>query len=181
MKDLELKLISELMKNGRRSDRELAKAIGSSQPTITRNRIRLEREGYIKAYSMIPDFAKLGFEIMALTFTRFKRQLTDAELKKLREAAREIEKGFPHPAIMVMTGIGLGYDRVVLTLHENYKSYVEFMRITKQLPFLDLMQIDSFLMTLAGENNYMPLNLSNLANYMLSPINQKKGLNKIRE
>jgi DNA-binding Lrp family transcriptional regulator len=34
MKDIELRLISELMKNSRRSDRELAKAIGISQPTI---------------------------------------------------------------------------------------------------------------------------------------------------
>ena len=36
VKDAELKLISELMKNSRRSDRELAKAIGVSQPTIGR-------------------------------------------------------------------------------------------------------------------------------------------------
>jgi DNA-binding Lrp family transcriptional regulator len=32
MKDVELKLISELMKDSRRSDRELAKAIGVSSP-----------------------------------------------------------------------------------------------------------------------------------------------------
>ena len=36
VKDVELKLISELMKDSRRSDRELAKAIGVSQPTISR-------------------------------------------------------------------------------------------------------------------------------------------------
>jgi DNA-binding Lrp family transcriptional regulator len=36
MKDVELKLISELMKNSRRSHRELAHAIGVSQPTVSR-------------------------------------------------------------------------------------------------------------------------------------------------
>ena len=36
LKDVELKLFSELMKNSRRSDRELAKVIGVSQPTVTR-------------------------------------------------------------------------------------------------------------------------------------------------
>ena len=95
MKSVELKLLSELMKNSRRSDRELAKAIGSSQPTVTRTRTRLEEKGYIREYALIPDFAKLGFELMSLTFTKFKRQLTDEELKKLREAARRIEGTFP--------------------------------------------------------------------------------------
>jgi DNA-binding Lrp family transcriptional regulator len=58
MKDIERRLISELMKNSRRSDRELAKALGTSQPTITRTRGKLEREGIIKEYTMIPDFTK---------------------------------------------------------------------------------------------------------------------------
>ena len=65
MKDIELKLISELVKNSRRSDRELAKAIGISQPTVSRMRVRLEKEGLID-YSAVPNLAKLGFEIIAV-------------------------------------------------------------------------------------------------------------------
>lgn len=53
MKDIEVRIISELMKNSRRSDRELAKAIGVSQPTISRTIKRLEKEGYIREYTMI--------------------------------------------------------------------------------------------------------------------------------
>ena len=64
MKDVELRLISELMKNSRRSDRELAKATGVSQPTISRMIKKLEKERIIKEYTMIPDFVKLGYEIM---------------------------------------------------------------------------------------------------------------------
>jgi DNA-binding Lrp family transcriptional regulator len=41
MKELEGKWLSELLKNSRRSDRELAKAIGVSQPTTTRLRTKL--------------------------------------------------------------------------------------------------------------------------------------------
>jgi DNA-binding Lrp family transcriptional regulator len=48
MKDVELKLVSELMKNSRRSDRELAKAVGVSQPTVSRLVKRLEKDGLIK-------------------------------------------------------------------------------------------------------------------------------------
>jgi len=38
MKDFELKLISKLMRNSRRGDRELSRKLGVTQPTITRTR-----------------------------------------------------------------------------------------------------------------------------------------------
>ena len=56
------------MKNSRRSDRELAKATGSSQPTTTRLRTKLEKESYIREYMMIPNFSKIGYDIMALSY-----------------------------------------------------------------------------------------------------------------
>jgi DNA-binding Lrp family transcriptional regulator len=66
LKDTELKVISELMKNSRRSDRELAKAIGASQPTVSRIIKKLEKEKIIEEYTMIPNFSKLGYKILAL-------------------------------------------------------------------------------------------------------------------
>jgi len=64
MKDIELRLIAELMKDSRKSDRELAKVIGVSQPTITRIRTRLEKSGVIREYTIIPDFSQLGYTLM---------------------------------------------------------------------------------------------------------------------
>lgn len=64
LKAIELRLVSELMKNSRRSDRELARALGVSQPTVSRMISRLEKEGIIKEYTMIPDFKKLGYNIL---------------------------------------------------------------------------------------------------------------------
>lgn len=67
MKDIELRLISELVKNSRRSDRELARVLRVSQLTVTRTRARLEKEGMID-YGGIPNLAKLGYEIIAVVF-----------------------------------------------------------------------------------------------------------------
>jgi DNA-binding transcriptional regulator YhcF (GntR family) len=51
LKDIETRLIAELLKNSRRSDRELAKVLRASQPTITRARRKLEKESYIREFS----------------------------------------------------------------------------------------------------------------------------------
>ncbi len=53
MKDTELKVVVELIKNSRRSNRELARAIGMSQPTVTRTRTGLEKQGIIKEYTIV--------------------------------------------------------------------------------------------------------------------------------
>lgn len=89
MKEAELKLISELMKNSRQSDRELAKAIGVSQPTVTRMRTRLEKEGIIKEYTAIPNFARLGYQIMAVTLAKLEAPATAEVVERTMEIARE--------------------------------------------------------------------------------------------
>jgi DNA-binding Lrp family transcriptional regulator len=61
-------LLYALMKDSKRSDRELAKIVKVSQPTVTRMRKILEEQGYIREYTVIPSLEKLGFEILALTF-----------------------------------------------------------------------------------------------------------------
>ena len=61
-----MKVAAELLKNSHRSDRELAKVLRTSQPTVTRIRNKLEKEGFIQEYSIIPHFVKLGFEILVI-------------------------------------------------------------------------------------------------------------------
>ncbi len=53
-----LRLLFALIKGTRRSDRELARALGTSQPTITRKRTKLEKEGFIKEYTVIQTLEK---------------------------------------------------------------------------------------------------------------------------
>jgi DNA-binding Lrp family transcriptional regulator len=63
-----LKLLFALIKNSKRSDRDLAKILGFSQPTVTRVRKALEKEA-IKQYTIIPNLPYLGFDIIAFTFS----------------------------------------------------------------------------------------------------------------
>ncbi len=110
-KKTELRLICELMKNCRRSDRELANAVGTSQPTVTRMRRKLKETGLIKDYTAIPDFRRLGFKIMAFTFIRYREEMSPEEYKQVKISAQEYEKQFPTAYLMALRGSGLNSDR----------------------------------------------------------------------
>jgi len=45
-------LLLELLKDSKRSDRELARVLGVSQPTVSRMRSRLVKEGMIRSSSV---------------------------------------------------------------------------------------------------------------------------------
>jgi DNA-binding Lrp family transcriptional regulator len=102
LKEIERKLLSELLKNSRRSDRELAKAIGVSQPTTTRLRTKLEKEGYIKEYTIIPNFSKIGYTIMALNFIKLDPKIAAYDIEEFRAShpdtmGKDSVWGCPHP------------------------------------------------------------------------------------
>lgn len=79
-KDLPHKLSRELIRNSKQSDRDLAKILNVSQPTITRTRHKLEENKMIQDYTIIPDFRKMGFEILALTFVKMRPEILTPEV-----------------------------------------------------------------------------------------------------
>lgn len=168
MKELERKLIAELIKNSRRSDRELAKAVGCSQPTVSRMIKRLEKEGDIKEYTMIPDFHRLGYEIMALTFIQNEKKSGMEELEDLRTKGRELEKNSAVSALFIMNGIGRDSNRVILSLHESYSSFADFVRLMKQLAAYNVHYVDSFLISTTDKSHSRPLTFAVLGDRIAS-------------
>jgi DNA-binding Lrp family transcriptional regulator len=150
------------MKNSRRSDRNLAKAIGTSQPTVTRIRNKLEKEGYIREYTMIPDFSKLGYKIMAITFA-LSRFLEKEEAERAGKTLVDSVKDKQFEFIMLERGDGLGFDAVIISLHKDYASYLKVFEWIRQFDFLEVNKIDSFLINLEDNVRYRPLTFSTLA------------------
>ncbi len=168
MKKTEWKLISELMKDSRRSDRALARAVGVSQPTVARMIKKLEKKGYIKEYTVIPDFLKLGYHLLALVFVKLKSGLSAEEIERARRLSKETLKTGPFEVVMVERGMGMGYDGVFLSLHEDYASYLKFKDWLKQFAFLEWSKIDSFIISLDDEVHYRPLTFATLAKHLLT-------------
>jgi DNA-binding Lrp family transcriptional regulator len=167
LRDIELRLLSELMKNSRRSDRELAKVLRISQPTVSRVLKRLEKEGFIKGFTIIPDFSKIGFQIMSFTFARLKKPLSPEELQEARKGVNKILNKERSPALLGMTGEGLDSDRVLVTLHEDYAAHLDFQRFIREQPIIEVGAIHTFLVDLSDKNHFLPLNFAGLAGQIM--------------
>ena len=127
LKPIDYKLLFELMKDSHRSDRRLAKALGVSQPTVTRRRALLE-ENFIEGYTVIPKFGKIGYELAAFTFIKSKLKQKKGQEKE--EALKNMKEWYlkqPN-VILVADGRGMGWDAICISLHENYTDYTEFIR-----------------------------------------------------
>jgi len=175
VKETELKLISELMKNSRRSDRELAKAVGVSQPTVSRTITRLEKEGVLREYTVIPDFQKLGYNLVAVTLGRVKDEFQRPEM--LDEARRKFVESFNETAFEVVLderGRGMEYDGIIVSFHRSYSEYNDFKRWMKQMPFIDASKLDSFLIDLNDKVHHRYLTFSYLAKHLLTVQKQEK-------
>lgn len=158
-----LGVLAEMLKNSRLSDREMAKRLECSQPTITRARRRLEEQGYIKSYTIIPDFAKMGYQILAFTFFRMKSYPNASEAEKVVLRASEWVGKRPN-VIFAADGQGLrGKDIVIISFHKDYPEYADFMRTLA----VDWGQIvtdtESFMVSIGTGYKMKPLDLKYLA------------------
>ena len=115
-----MSLLSELLKGSKRSDRELAKVLGVSQPTVSRTRNRLVEEGVIKEFTVIPDFVKMGYEIMAIT--GFKSKISE----ELAEKAIKSTMAKPN-IIFAARAQGMGKNAVVISMHKSYSDFSKFI------------------------------------------------------
>jgi DNA-binding Lrp family transcriptional regulator len=153
MKKIMLKLLFELMKNAKRSDREIAKIIGVSQPTITRMRQRLEKTAIVD-YTVIPDWTELGFEIMAMTFVKAKGAASADKAKKWAAKNPNV--------VFTAGGEGMGMDYAIISFHKNYSGYSSFIETLKTEWADSLQALQSFLMTTGEERMVKPFSLKYL-------------------
>ncbi len=120
MNEVMINLLSELLKDSKRSDRELAKILSVSQATVTRMRYRLVRDGFIQQFTVIPNLSKMGFEILAISSFQSKDS-KDITEKTVRSMMRK-----PN-VLFAARAEGMGKNAVVISVHKNYTDYSNFL------------------------------------------------------
>ncbi|MCW4014824.1 MAG: Lrp/AsnC family transcriptional regulator [Candidatus Bathyarchaeota archaeon] len=124
------KLLREYLKDSNRSDREIAKILGVSQPTVSRMKSKLLNDGVLQHFSAIPDLAKMGYEILAFSIVKF-------NIENIRKHIPEIEKmarGWAerHPEILFDSRAeGMGVNAITISVHKNYAEYKNFLADAK--------------------------------------------------
>ena len=160
MKEVMELLLLELLKNSKRSDRELSKVLRVTQPTVTRARRNLLREGLIQEFTVIPNFAKMGYEIMAVTIAKATVTLTLDQQEKAKKLVLEDPQ-----VIFVASAEGMGKNGIMISLHKSYSDYQSFMRNLKENSGGYMEEVDSMLISLEPSKIVKPLSLAYLAKH----------------
>jgi len=164
LKPIDCEILFELMKNSRRSDRDLAKILNVSQPTITRRRGILEKKGVIETYTLIPKWVNLGYSLMAITLVKV-RVFTpgDHEARYQQVLQRGANWIISKPNILMAGGCrGVGVESFMISIHKTYADFDEFMNDCR-LKLGDLLEIVQFvLINLAGREVLKTFNPAHL-------------------
>ncbi len=125
--DIDKKLLREILKDSKRSSRELAKAIGVSAATVINHVQRLESGGVIKDYSVRLDHERLGYELTVVTEIIVSKG-------KLLETDEEIAK-IPHVcAVYDITG---ETDAMVVAKFKSRSDLSEFTKKLLSMPYVE--------------------------------------------
>jgi Lrp/AsnC family leucine-responsive transcriptional regulator len=162
MKDIDFKILFELIKNSKISDRELGKILGVSQPTVSRKRTRLEKE-VIDSYTAIPKLEKIGYEILAVTLVKTPSKFaSDEHRKNAHDRSMNWLAKQPN-VIMGSECLGMGMSGIMISLHKGYSDLDKFLSDHRsQLGDL-LEDVQTFIVNLSGNAYYRKLNFKYLA------------------
>ena len=158
------KLLHELLKDSSRSDRELGKAIGVSQPTVSKMKKNLLEKGIIQGFTMIPDFSKMGYNLLAFTFVKPKSRLSSSiERKKSTKIAK---KWLNEQANIVFSDFcrGMDMNAFMISFHTSYQDFDKFINKHNQKLGYLLDDVKSILVNLAGNDTLKPFHFKYLAN-----------------
>ena len=123
----DVKILENLLKDGRLPGRQMARKIGVSVGTVIAKIRRMEQSGLIKGYSAILDHERLGYELTVVT------EITVSK-GKLLEMEKEIGKNPNVCAVYDVTG---SIDAIAVAKFKNRRELSEFTKGLLAMPFIE--------------------------------------------
>ena len=113
----------QLLEDGRMSDQEIARKIGTSRPSVARIRQKLESKGYIKSYLARPSFDKMGLKVISIIFFRWKDFSKTEDLDKVSEHINKLPE-----VTSLFRGEGLGgKTHAIVSTHISLEEHQQFL------------------------------------------------------
>lgn len=158
MKEKMKRLLFELIKNSKNSDRNIAKILEVSQPTITRMRKKLEEKTIVE-YTVTPNLTELGYELMAVTFVS-----TRGSVKSEEEQKEALEKWMMEQPNIVYAcdGNGMGMNAMMVSIHKHYTDFLGLIMKLRTEWSETLVEIKTFVSSIKGGVILKPYSLKYL-------------------
>jgi DNA-binding Lrp family transcriptional regulator len=125
--EIDKKLLKELLTDSKRSQRELAKAIGVSTATVINHITRLESAGVVKNYTVMVDWERLGYELTVIIEITVSRG-------KLIEGQKAISK---LPYVCGVYDITGEIDSIVVAKFKSRQELSEFPKALLSMPDIE--------------------------------------------
>ena len=125
--DVDRKVLTELLRDCRRSYRSIARRAGISVGTVLTRIRRLEEAGVIKGYSAVLDHEKLGYQLTVLA----EITVSKGKLLEMEEAISRLPNTC---AVYDVTGLT---DAVVLAKFRSREELSKFTKNLLSMPFID--------------------------------------------
>jgi len=127
MDETDIKILHQILSDGRSSYRKIAEQIGVSPPTVLNRIQKLETNHVIKSYSAILDHEKLGYDLTAIIeVTAVKGKITEVE--------KHISKFANVCAVYDITGLT---DMLIVDKFRNRRELSDFVKKDLALPFVE--------------------------------------------
>src|SRR6476646_8155067 len=127
MDETDIKILHQILSDGRSSYRKIAEQIGVSPPTVLNRIQKLETNHVIKSYSAILDHEKLGYDLTAII-----------EVTAVKGKITEVEKHisiFPNVcAVYDITGLT---DMIIIAKFRNRKELSEIVKKYLSLNYIE--------------------------------------------
>ncbi len=88
MDEKDSEILAELMKDGKAKIKALSRKLGLPMSTVHHRILRMEKDGIIKRYAVIPDYRKVGLPIAAYIFIN----VDYSKIESQEDVAKEIRK-----------------------------------------------------------------------------------------
>jgi len=150
----------------------LAKVIGSSQPTITRRRAKLEKERLIDSYTAIPNFTKLGFEIMAFSFYSWRPEATEQRYKDKEVFIKRLYAFLAEHKNIIFSSNGQGFEMetMMMSIHKSYADYIKLRKAVSDEWGDYLLKTNSFIVSLQEDTVGKNFGFEHFADYILKEL-----------
>jgi hypothetical protein len=116
----------------------------------------LVSEGWVRQFTVVPGFVKLGFRILVFSFF-------ESRLRKEESSGDGGLRLLSKPNVVFAAECnGMGMNGVVVSLHKSYSDYVDFVKKLRLEGGDGLKMADSLIISLEG-SVLKPFNLADLA------------------